>query len=202
MLNHYIYSSELLLFGYCNQLNSIIYNPEEYDTKTKGHRHKPTARALGEGVYRILRHKYSNDKMHTHLVYKLELPPEDKKNEPQEELNVEREASFIIQVKNPEQGGSSRSEFQGVQNKRKAVFPAHLQGQFGAKRYGPVDPPDLLNYEGCEFLLISASDDIEEELGLEIRPETDVPDPRCSDLVKTFGADVAPTTPLFEGTWC
>ena len=153
-------------------------------------------------MYRLLRHKYSNNKMHTHLVYKLELPPEDKKNEPQEELNVEREASFIIQVKNPEQGGSSRSDFQGVQNKRKAVFPAHLQGQFGAKRYGPVDPPDLLNYEGCEFLLISASDDIEEELGLEIRPEIDVPDPRCSDLVKTFGADVAPTTPLFEGAWC
>lgn len=175
---------------------------EEYDTATRGHRHKPSARALGEGVYRILRHKYSNNKMHTHLVYKLELPPEDKANEPQEELNVEREGSFIIQVKNPEQGAGGRSEFQGVQNKRKAVFPAHLQGQFGATRYGPADPPDLLNYEGCEFLLISASDDIEKELGLELRTETGVPDPRCSDLVKTFGADVTPTAPLFEGAWC
>ncbi|XP_021720280.1 uncharacterized protein LOC110687938 [Chenopodium quinoa] len=173
----------------------------EYDTATRGHRHNPNARALGEGVYRILRHKYSERKMHTHLVYKLELPPEDKKNEPQEELNIEREGSFIIQIKSPEQGGA-RSEFQGVGNKRKAVFPAHLQGQFGGKRYVPADPPDFLNYEGCEFLLISASDNIEEELGLELHTETEVPDPKCSDLVKTFGADVTPTTPLFEGAWC
>ncbi|KMS97123.1 hypothetical protein BVRB_7g177890 [Beta vulgaris subsp. vulgaris] len=174
---------------------------EEYETATRGHRHKPNARALGEGVYRILRHKYSETKMHTHLVYKLELPPEDKKNEPQEGLNVEREGSFIIQIKSPEQGGG-RSEFQGMSKKRKAVFPAHLQGQFGGKRFGPADPPDFLNYEGCEFLLISASDDIEEELGLELHPETEVPDPKCSDLVKTFGADAIPTTPLFEGAWC
>ncbi|XP_056685462.1 uncharacterized protein [Spinacia oleracea] len=175
---------------------------EEYDTATRGHRHKPSARALGEGVYRILRHKYSEGKkMHTHLVYKLELPPKDKENEPQEELNVEREGSFIIQIKSPEQGGG-RSEFQGVGNKRKAVFPAHFQGQFGSKRFVPADPPDFLNYEGCEFLLISASDDIEEELGLELYTETEVPDPKCSDLVKTFGADVTPTAPLFEGTWC
>ncbi|GKC57887.1 probable amino-acid racemase, partial [Tanacetum coccineum] len=27
---------------------------EEYETKTRGHRHKPPTRALGEGVYRIL----------------------------------------------------------------------------------------------------------------------------------------------------
>ncbi|GKD66443.1 probable amino-acid racemase [Tanacetum coccineum] len=30
---------------------------EEYETKTRGHKHKPPARALGEGVYHILRHQ-------------------------------------------------------------------------------------------------------------------------------------------------
>ncbi|KAK9757081.1 hypothetical protein RND81_01G138400 [Saponaria officinalis] len=49
---------------------------EENHTKTRGHRRNPKARALGEGVYRILRHEYNN-KMHTHLVYKLELPSTD-----------------------------------------------------------------------------------------------------------------------------
>ncbi|KAL6525419.1 hypothetical protein OROHE_015726 [Orobanche hederae] len=179
---------------------------EEYETSTRGHRHKPKSRALGEGVYRILRHKYSNTRMHTHLVYKLEFPSQEKKNEPQEEMNLEREGSFIIQIKNPEQaggGGRSGSGFRGVQSKRKAVFPARLHGQFGSKRFGPADPPDFLNYEGCEFLLISASDDIEEELGMELRPETDDQSgPDCSDLVRTFGLDAAPTAPLFEGTWC
>ncbi|KAJ8431731.1 hypothetical protein Cgig2_028948 [Carnegiea gigantea] len=174
---------------------------QEYNTATRGHRCRPRARALAEGIYRILRHKYSDKRMHTHLIYKLELPPKDRQNEPQEVLNVEREGSFIIQIKNPEIPGGRRYYFPGVQSKRKAVYPAHLQGLFGNKRWHPADPPDFLNYEGCELLLISASDNIEEELGLELRPETEEPNPECSDLVKMFGPDVAPIKPLFEGTW-
>lgn len=173
---------------------------EEYDTKTKGHRHTSAARALGEGIYRILRHKEGKKKPHTHLIYKLEFPPEDECNEPQESLNIKHEGSFHIQIKNPEQHGSSTSQYRGLQSKRKAVFPAHLQGQFGKLRYHPADPPDFLNYEGCEFLLISASDNIEEELGLELQTEEVEADESCSDLVKTFG-DTASTTPLLKGAW-
>jgi hypothetical protein len=92
--------------------------------------------------------------MHAHLVYKLELPSKDKENEPQESLNIEREGSFIIHIKNPDQHGGS-SQF--------TRFPTHLQGQFGHKKFVRADPPDMLIYEGCELLLISASDAIEEE---------------------------------------
>ncbi|KAJ9164519.1 hypothetical protein P3X46_024087 [Hevea brasiliensis] len=162
---------------------------EEYDTSTRGHRHKYPARAVGEGVYRILRHN-PGKRMHTHLVYRLEFPPEDKENEPQESLNIERQASFIIQIKNPEQRAGSTQE---------AMFPAHLQGQFGHKRFIPADPPDLLNYEECEFLLILASDDIEEELGLELKTECEA-DPSCSYLVKIHG-ESAGTSALFQGSW-
>ncbi|KAL5757014.1 hypothetical protein ACOSQ2_021760 [Xanthoceras sorbifolium] len=173
---------------------------EEYDTATKGHRRNSPSRAVGEGVYRILRHT-PGKRMHTHLVYKLEFPPEDKENEPQESLNIAREGSFLIQIKNPDQHGSGSSQFRGLQNKRKAVFPAHLQGQFGHKGYCPADPPNFLNYEGCEFLLISASDDIEEELGLELEIDQEgQADASCSDLVKTFG-ETASTKPLLQGTW-
>ncbi|XP_076955123.1 uncharacterized protein LOC143629850 [Bidens hawaiensis] len=159
----------------------------EYDTKTRGHRVNPPARALGEGVYRILKH-HTGSKMHTHLIYKLELPAEGEDNQPQEELNVEREGSFLIQIKNPNQN-------QGRGKKKKAIFPAHLQGQFGKLRYHAADPPDFLNYEGCEFLLISASDDIHQELGLEIEE-----DASCSDLVNTFG-ETASTDALYRGVW-
>ncbi|KAE8724439.1 putative beta-1,3-galactosyltransferase 19-like [Hibiscus syriacus] len=172
---------------------------EEYDTSSIGHRHVPPARAVGEGVYRILRHN-PNNKMHTHLIYKLEFPQpkeEEEENEPQESLNIEREGSFLIQINNPSK--ATNSEFRGVRKKRKAVFPAHLQGQLGKNKYHPADPPDLLNYEGCELLLISASDDIDEELGLELETEGEA-DPSCSDLVRTFG-DTASTTPLFKGIW-
>ncbi|XP_030499263.2 uncharacterized protein LOC115714653 [Cannabis sativa] len=188
---------------------------EEYETSTRGHRHQPGGRALGEGIYRILRH-YPNKKMHTHLIYKLEFPAENAKNEPQESLNIERQGSFLIQIKNPDDhgqqhGGGSTSTsssggasgFRGLPKKRKAMFPAHLQGQFGHNRYSPADPPDFLNYEGCEFLLIAASDDIGEELGLDLKPEgCDSSDKSCSDLVNTFGENAAYSTkPLFEGTW-
>ncbi|XP_065859878.1 uncharacterized protein [Euphorbia lathyris] len=169
---------------------------QEYETSTRGHRHVDPARALGEGVYRILKHN-PNKRMHTHLIYKLELPVEDAQNEPQESLNIEREASFLIQIKNPEATTDTDSgRFRGLGNKRKAMFPAHLQGLFGQRRFGPADPPDFLNYEGCELLLIAAADDIEEELGLEVKVESS----SCSDLVETFG-EALPTKPLFEGAW-
>ena len=139
--------------------------------------------------------------MHTHLVYRLELPPEKAaRHEPQEALNIEREGSFLIQIKNPEQqpGGSSQ-QFRGLQNKRRAAFPARLQGRFGGRKFAPADPPDFLNYEGCEFLLIAASDDVEEELGLDLETEG-CEEKSCSDLVGTFG-ETGSTKALFEGTW-
>ncbi|WOG87227.1 hypothetical protein DCAR_0206450 [Daucus carota subsp. sativus] len=182
---------------------------QEYDTATKGRRKNSDARAFGEGVYRILKHELGNGKMHTHLIYKLEFPGGDKRNEVQESLNVKREGSFLIQIKNPERKGGAGGGFGGLQKKRKAVFPAHLQGEFGSLGYHAADPPDFLNYEGCELLLIAASDDIEEELGLDLKTETSKSSEdeeeeeeckSCSDLVKTFG-EIASTRPLFEGTW-
>ncbi|GJX48222.1 hypothetical protein Tco_0273412 [Tanacetum coccineum] len=148
---------------------------EEYETKTRGHRHKPPARALGEGVYRILRHQHKKDKkMHTHLIYKLEFPStegEAAEQQPQEALKVAQEAQ------------EGRNEFRGLKRKRKPVFPKHLQERFGKLRYHVVDPPDFLNYQGCEFLLISASDNIREELGVDVHEDSS-----CSDLINTFGA--------------
>ncbi|KAI3455750.1 hypothetical protein Pfo_012413 [Paulownia fortunei] len=168
---------------------------EEYETATRGRRHLPDSRAAGEGVYRILRHNPAGkSRMHTHLVYKLEYPPEGEKEEPQEGLNIARQASFIIQIKNPDQhaaaGSSSSHEFRGLKKKRKAAFPAHMQGLFGHQR--------------CEFLLISASDDIEQELGLELKTEQQEDGTtlaECCDLIKTFGETVASTHPLIKGKW-
>jgi len=173
---------------------------EQYETATRGTRLKPAARPLAEGVYRILRHHPTNSKkgLHTHLVYKLELPRPEGKHEPQDSLNVEPEGSFIIQIKNPEQPAPPSA---GLQSKRKATFPAHLQGRIGSYRFVAADPPDFLNYEGCEFLLISASDDIDAELGLDVKPEdVDANCKPCSDLVNMFG-ETSTIKPLIEGTW-
>lgn len=148
-----------------------------------------------------MRHETRKKQIHTHLIYKLEFPPPDKDNEPQESLNIKREGSYIIQVKNPEQGTSS-GWFRGLQTKRKALYPASLQSRMGSRRFVPADPPDFLNYEGCELLLISASDDLEEELGLELKVEVEESRAELdsSDLLKTFG-EVGPVEPLLSGTW-
>lgn len=181
-MSHFISQSLfLLVFVF---LHICEWMAEEYE------RHVSGARAVGEGVYRIVRHrKGSGKRSHTHLIYKLEFA-----GEAQELVNIEGEGSFIIQIRNPEKAGGDAS-FSGLQNKRKAVFPAHLQGQLGHVKFGAADPPDFLNYEGCEFLLISASDHIEQELGLDLHT-----DPSCSDLLNTFG-DAAPTSPLLKATW-
>lgn len=168
-------------------------------------------------MYRIVKHESGGRgrSPHTHLVYKLELPTRGA-GAPQEALNVEPEASFLVQVKNPDppSGGRGRDGgegFRGLQSKRRAAFPAHLQGAFGSRRYAPADPPDLLNYEGCELLLIAASDNVEEELGLQLEGEVEVEDDgegenqqqaaaSCSDLVKMFG-EVADVKPLLSGSW-
>jgi hypothetical protein len=91
-----------------------------------------------------------------------------------------------------------------LQNKRKANFPEHLLEKIGTNRFVSADPPDLLNYEGCEFILIGASDDIEEELGLDLQTDFEG-NIECSDLLNILGdfeKEVhAPITPLIEGEW-
>lgn len=169
--------------------------PEEYETKTRGKRHKPAARPAGEGVYCILQHKKGNQS-HTHLIYKLELPKAEKPHSPQAELNIEEEGSFIIQVKNPNQPTPANV---GLGNKRKATYPAQLQSNMGHYRFVAVDPCDYLNYEGCEFILISASDDVEKELGVHLDVEHDE---GCSALLSLLGKkSPLNVKPLLEGEW-
>nr|CAD1827896.1 unnamed protein product [Ananas comosus var. bracteatus] len=154
---------------------------EEYDTATRGRRHRPPARALAEGVYRILRHRGRAAGVPQRRARGL-LPHPDQESRSR-----------------PRRRQRHRRRLRGLQTKRKAAFPARLQGQFGGKRFIPADPPDFLNYEGCELLLISASDDIEEELGLELKTECEA-DADCSDLLQMFG-EAAATKPLLSGTW-
>ncbi|GKC02027.1 hypothetical protein Tco_0993637 [Tanacetum coccineum] len=64
----------------------------------------------------------------------------------EEALNVAKEASFLLQIKNPTQKG--RNEFRRLKRKRKPVFLEHPQERFGKPHYHAADPPDFLNYQG------------------------------------------------------
>jgi hypothetical protein len=166
-------------------------DPERYETKTRGVRQVPAARPAGEGIYAIVSHE-----RHTHLAYVLELPPEP--GEVQGALNIVKEGSYIIAIKNPETPAAPGT---GLDETRRARFPKNLLERFAARRFIPADPPDFLDYEWAEIILVGARKDIFAELGLELTPEneTEATAEIFSDL--KMERSLHPLKPLFEGKW-
>lgn len=164
---------------------------ETYETKTRGTRHRPAARPAGEGVYQIVRH---DD--HTHLVYALELPR--KPGEVQEELNIEDEASYILSIRNPDSGAPPRA---GLPKRERAEYPKKLEEAFRGRKFADADPPDFLDHEGAEFLMISASEDPEQELGIKL--DRDKESRTSADIFRDLHVHKSetPVKPLFEGEW-
>src|SRR5277367_6395471 len=70
-----------------------------YGTETRGERHLAACRPCGEGVYAMLDYP-----RHTHLAYVLELPKELGKV--QSSFHIEREGSYVLTVKNPQNVGT------------------------------------------------------------------------------------------------
>ena len=164
---------------------------KEYQTKTRGERVQTEARPAEEGVYAIVQH---GD--HTHLAYVLELP--DTPGEVQQSLNIAEEASYIISVKNPEQPSPQGV---GLDESRQADFPKKLQVRFRGRRFVEVAPPDFLDHEGAELLLIGASGDVYEDLGLELEAEDE--SESTAEIFNDLRLEKSqhPTEPLLKGKW-
>jgi len=125
----------------------------DYTTKTKGARHLEGARPCGAGAYGIVKHHEG----HTHLAFVLELPTD--LGEVQEAFDIPKEGSYVITVKNPHKTGAISGP------EKKVHLPAELQEKFEDKKFIGVDPPQLLDHEGMELILIGAKEDIVAELG-------------------------------------
>ncbi len=164
---------------------------KEYGTKTRGERYREAARPAGEGKYAIADHKN-----HTHLVYDLELPETPK--EVQNALNIEKEASYVISIKNPTKPTPTRV---GLRPSEKAHYPSQLQNLFHERRFISTDVPDFLNYKDTEILLIGASENIAKELGIELHPEKEKEDTAeiFNDLKLEKNQHII--EPLFRGGW-
>lgn len=181
-------------------VEAVTDNPEKiehslrahrYQTKTRGRRTLPAARPVGEGVYQIVQH---GD--HTHLAYALELPSTP--GEAQSELNIEPEGNYILQIKNPTKSSPGSAD---LPRQEKASLPEKLQAHFGNRRFASAGATALLNYEGIELLLIGASDDLAEDLGIELDPqhETEQSAEILSDLKMRKSRH--PIEPLLSGDW-
>jgi hypothetical protein len=162
-----------------------------YQTKTRGERHRPAARPAGEGVYEIVRH---GD--HTHLTYALELP--EKPGEVQRELNITEEASYVVSVKNPQKPSPPRAGLP----RRDVRLPKRLMECFRDRKFADLSPPDFLDHEGVELLLVSASADLKEELGSPLAEQTQR-GASSADIFQELRLHKSqhPVEPLFQGHW-
>jgi hypothetical protein len=162
-----------------------------YSTKTRGERHLSPARPAGEGVYAIARH---DD--HTHLVYALELPREP--GPVQQQLHIRGEASYILTVKNPEVSSPPGT---GLGEDQQPRLPNRLQSRFDSHRFVPADPPDFLDHEGTQLILIGAEEDALDELGIRLDPQHETLETAeiFNDL--RMERNQHPLKPLFEGQW-
>jgi hypothetical protein len=181
-------------------VDEVAKRPEElreelerkvYETKTRGTRVQPEARPAGEARYAIVEHDG-----HTHLAYALELPR--RRGEVQKELGIEREASFIAAVRNPDAPAPRGT---GLPRRERAEFPQRLLEQFHGRRFAPLNPPDFLDYEGAELVLIGAAEDAERELGIDF--DTRRERLEAADLVRDLRLRIdedVPAEPL-KGRW-
>lgn len=149
----------------------------------------PAAKPAGMGVYRIVRHED-----HTHLVYSLEQPHEP--GAARDIFNVEGQASYILVIKNPKQGGSSRV---GLSKEEEAQYPENLQRAFHDEDFGPAEPPEFLDYEGTQFVLISASANILKDLGITLTPDQEQKHSMTVFKELDLEKDSKRVKPLFEG---
>lgn len=166
-------------------------DPERYVTRTRGERVVPPARPAGEGVYAIVRHD-----RHTHLAHVLELPSEP--GEVQDALNVGRQGSYVVAVRNPD---TPAPEGVGLDERRRASYPDELRARFRGRRFAPLDPPAFLDHEGAELVLVGASADVEAELGIRLDAERETE--ATAELFTDLGLErsIHPVEPLFAGRW-
>lgn len=131
-----------------------------------------------------------------HLPAALELPEDP--DEVQRQMNIEEEASYVLSVKNSEKPSPRGA---GLGEGREADYPKRLQERFGGRRFVAVDPPDFLDYEGAEVLLVGATEDVPEEIGIELDPqrETEGTAEIFEDL--RMAKSRHPVEPLFKGKW-
>jgi hypothetical protein len=165
--------------------------PAVYETRTRGLRVEPRARPAGEGRYALVDHDG-----HTHLAYVLELPPEP--GDVQRALGIEREASYIAAVRNPDAPAPPGA---GLPLQRRAQLPPELHQRFGGRRFAPVDPPEMLDHEGIELVLIGASDDVDAEVGIDLDARAERLE--TADIFRKLRIrrEHVPTEPLETGHW-
>ena len=180
---------------YWARVGGIFERPEELTKEllSDEFRKGDAARPVGEGKYAIVEHQN-----HAELAYILELPKEP--GEAQKELGIEKEASYIVTVINPNKPvpAGYPSTDQSPQ------YPPSIQQEFkDGENFIPLTRSlELVNYQNAQIILIGAregNDAIKKDIGIEIKDE-----PETSTSADIFSKlkvrrEQVPVRPITEG---
>ncbi len=148
------------------------------------------ARPVGEGKYAIVKHQN-----HTELAYVLELPKEP--GEAQQELGIEKEASYVISVINPKIPKSSNLPT----TEEPPQYPQEVLNQFNENENFVSLGRDtkFIDYQSAQIILIGAregKDVLKSEMGIDMKEEQSSAD--IFNKLKLRREQV-PIRPLTEG---
>ena len=148
------------------------------------------ARPVGEGKYAIVKHQN-----HTELAYVLELPNEP--GEAQQELGIEKEASYVISVINPKIPKSSNLP----STEEPPKYPQEVLNEFNENENFVSLSKDtkFIDYQNAQIILIGAregKDVVKSEMGIDMKEEQSSAD--IFNKLKLRREQV-PIKPLTEG---
>ena len=154
------------------------------------------ARPVGEGRYAIVKHQ-----THSELAYILEIPNEP--GQAQNELGIEKEASYVISVINPKipvPAGYPSSE-------EPPKYPKEVLQQLSdTENFIPLSRNiNLIDYQNAQIILIGAregQDIIKKEIGIEIDyDKNETEESSSAGIFKKLKVhkDQVPIRPLIEG---
>jgi hypothetical protein len=132
-----------------------------YGTKTRGLRHLPAARPFADGTYELAWHG-----AHAHLRWTVD--QFDAADPVAAEIELERDADYIVTVANPDPTLWGLIEPPNLQSELfdelelhvtiPSPFPPALQARFRNRKYAQVDSPEWLDHPGAELVFVGAGE--------------------------------------------
>jgi hypothetical protein len=177
---------------YWSRVGGIFKNANELTKEllSDEFRKGDAARPVGEGKYAIIKHQN-----HTELAYVLEMPKEP--GEAQQELGIEKEASYVISVINPKIPKSSNLPT----TEEPPKYPQEVLNEFNENENFVSLGRDtkFIDYQNAQIILIGAregKDVVKSEMGIDMKEEQSSAD--IFNKLKLRREQV-PTKPLTEG---
>ena len=185
---------------YWARVGGIFKDPNELTKEllSDEFRKGDAARPVGEGKYAIVKHQN-----HAELAYILEMPNEP--GEAQNELGIEKEASYIISVINPKKPAASSIPTGGSYPSTEEIpmYPEEVLKEFNDSDIfvSLARNTKLIDYQNAQIILIGARegrDVIKSEIGIEIAESSQENSADIFNKLK-LRKDQVPIRPLTEG---